>query len=247
MYAFKFGKNKIVFAKTSEILQEITSIINTTTKPAQIITLNSLIYLQSKFDFYSKKAIETAKLIICDSFSIALCCSLFSLRILKHQPGVELLEDLFFLSKKKNYKIFLFGGHNQVLEVVSNKLKKQGIEIVGIHHGYIFSPKDLTDEVVNYINETSTDILLVGLPTEIQESWIYKNLNKLKCKVIIGVGGSFDVLSGKLKRAPKFFRMLGLEWYFRTLQEPWRIFRIIKLPLAIVCFIFDCLESRLKI
>ncbi len=247
MYAFEFGENKIVFGNTSEIIQEIVSIINTTTKPAQIITLNSLIYLQSKFDFYSKKAIETAKLIICDSFGIALCCSLFSLRILKHQPGVELLEDLFFLSKKKNYKIFLFGGHNQVLEVLSDKLKKQGVEIVGTHHGYIFSPADLTNEVVNYINKKSPDILLVGLPTEIQESWIYKNLNKLNCKIVIGVGGSFDVLSGRLKRAPKFFRVLGLEWYYRALQEPWRIFRIIKLPLAVVCFIFDCLGSRLKI
>ncbi len=247
MYFFYFNKNKIIFAESAKILEEINCIIINSNKPSQIITLNSLIYLQSKFDYYTKKAVENAKLIICDSFGISLCCSLLSFKILKNQPGVELLEDLFFLSKNKNYKIFLFGSSKEVLEVLSKKLKEKGINIVGTHHGYIFHPKDLTDNVVNFINQSSPDILLVGLPTELQESWIYKNLNRLKCKVVVGVGGSFDVLSGKLKRAPKLFRILGLEWYFRTLQEPWRIFRIIKLPLAIVSFIFDYLEYKLKL
>jgi N-acetylglucosaminyldiphosphoundecaprenol N-acetyl-beta-D-mannosaminyltransferase len=127
--------------------------------------------------------------------------------------------------------------------LLQKNLKKQFcVDVVGYHHGYIFlDGKDFSEEIIDDINKKSVDILLVGLPTELQEHWIKKNIDKLNCKIVIGVGGSFDIISGRLKRAPKLFRILGLEWYFRLLQEPWRIKRILKLPLALTILFFDCL------
>ncbi len=246
MYVFRIGKIKVVFAKVEEILKQIESFLSKE-KPCQIVTLNSLIYLQSKIDYLTKKALEEAKLILCDSFGIALCCSIFSAKVLKHQPGIELIDHICCLAKEKNCKIYLFGANEIVVSNVAEKLKKEFlINVVGYHHGYIFlNNKDLSDKVVEEINKRSVDILFVALPTEIQEHWIKKHIDKLNCKVVIGVGGSFDIISGKLKRAPKLFRILGLEWYYRLLQEPWRIKRILRLPLAITILFFDCLYSKL--
>lgn len=247
MYTFYLGKVKISFGKTDEIVNIIDNFLSSQESfPHHIITLNSLIYLQSKFDFLVKKALKNAALVTCDSFWIALFCSIFSFKRLKHLPGVEMLENLFKLVKEKNYNVYLFGSTADVVKTTAKVLKeKYKINIVGYHHGYIFSSQVLQKQVIEDINRFLVDILLVGLPTELQERWICTNIDKLNCKVVIGVGGSFDVISGRLKRAPKLFRMLGLEWYYRMLQQPWRIVRILKLPLAITLFFFDCLSWRI--
>ncbi|MCS7152203.1 MAG: WecB/TagA/CpsF family glycosyltransferase [Endomicrobia bacterium] len=242
MYVFKVGKLQIYFAASNEIIQKLEKIIQTCKHPCQVVTLNLLIYLQSKFDLTTKKALENSELIICDSSWISLICSIFSLRHLKYLPGVEFINGLCKFAKEKNYTIFLFGGRENVVKTAAFKLSSEfGVRIVGFHHGYIFDSAE--NMVVERINKCVPDILLVGLPTELQESWIYKNINNLRCKLILGVGGSFDIISGRLRRAPKLFRKLRLEWYYRTLQEPWRIVRILKLPLAFSVFFFDCLIS----
>ena len=243
MYVFKLNDIKITFAEVKEIIDLIKNFLSNEKNPCQIVTLNSLIYLQSKIDPFVKKSLEEAKLVLCDSFGIALCCSIFSRRLLKHQPGVELIEHICELAKQNGYNIYLFGAKNEVVSSAAEKLKEQFcVDVVGYHHGYIFlDGKDLSEEIIDDINKKSVDILLVGLPTELQEHWIKKNIDKLNCKIVIGVGGSFDIISGRLKRAPKLFRILGLEWYFRLLQEPWRIKRILKLPLALTILFFDCL------
>ncbi len=245
MYVFKLNDIKITFANISEIIDLIKTFLSTEKNPCQIITLNSLIYLQSKICYLSKKALREAKLVLCDSFGVALCCSIFSGRFLKHQPGIELIEHICLLAKQNRYKIYLFGAKEEVVSVAAEKLKKKfSVDIVGYHHGYIFlGGEDLSEEIIEDINKRNVDILLVGLPTELQEGWIKEHIDKLNCKIVMGIGGSFDIISGRLKRAPKLFRVLGLEWYFRMLQEPWRIKRILKLPLALAILFFDCLEN----
>lgn len=248
MYVFSFPKNNIVFGTNQEIISQIDKIITTSIKPSQVITLNLLIYLQSKVDFYTGQALKHAQLITCDSFFISLVCSLVTLKILKSLAGVELVEDLLELASKKEYKVFLFGAKEEVVLLTAEKFKKRyNVNIVGVHHGFVFHPVDLTSEVIKKINLVNPDILLVGLPTEIQERWIYCNIDKLNCKVVIGLGGSFDVISGKIKRAPKFFRIIGLEWFYRLCLQPWRILRIIKLPIAAVMFIYDCIKGKFKL
>ena len=83
------------------------------------------------------------------------------------------------------------------------------------------------------IHEAAPDFLFVALNVPEQEKWIHRNLEALGIPVVMGVGGSFDVISGRMRRAPAWVRELGLEWVFRTLQEPWRLKRIVHLPVFV--------------
>ena len=91
--------------------------------------------------------------------------------------------------------------------------------------------------IIADINEKKPDLLLVGIGFPKQEKWIYNNIKNLNVKVAIGVGGSFDVMSGNVKRAPKIFIKLGLEWFYRLITQPTRIGRMMVLPLFMLVVI----------
>ncbi|HLD29505.1 MAG TPA: WecB/TagA/CpsF family glycosyltransferase, partial [bacterium] len=101
-----------------------------------------------------------------------------------------------------------------------------GLRIAGQADGY----SEDEEKTVEKIRRSGADILLAGLEMPRQEKWIRRNLHRLGVKAAIGVGGSFDVLSGALPRSPYFLRQMGLEWLYRFLLEPWRLGRIARLP-----------------
>ncbi|MFN3550333.1 MAG: WecB/TagA/CpsF family glycosyltransferase [Endomicrobiia bacterium] len=245
MFVYEINGIKIFFSKDfNETIKLIDTIITETKNPCQITTLNTLIYYQTKKDFETYLAVKNSKLVIADSFGITFFVNIFNFKFFKRQPGIELIDYLCLLSKRKNYKIYLLGSTKEVVSKTKFVLeKKYLLEICGAHHGYFLNSQNLTNEVIKDINAKSVDILLVGLPTEIQEKWIFKNLNKLNCRIVIGVGGSFDVISGKIPRAPRLFQIIGLEWYYRLLIQPSRIKRILKLPLAMIFLFFDFLKN----
>ncbi len=246
MFIYEINGIKIFFSRNfDETINLIDNILAKTKNPCQITTLNTLIYYQTKKDFETYLAVKNSKLVIADSFGITFFVNLFNFKFFRRQPGIELIHYIFLLSKRKNYKIYLLGSTEEV--VLKTKVvleKKYLLKIYGVHHGYFLNSQDLTEKVISDINSKSIDILLVGLPTEIQEKWIFKNLNKLNCKIVIGVGGSFDVISNTLPRAPKLFQIICLEWYYRLLIQPSRIKRILKLPLAIFFLFFDFLKNH---
>ena len=110
-------------------------------------------------------------------------------------------------------------------QVNALKEKYPNIKIVGTINGYEKDNKKIIDK----INKSKADIIFVALGSPKQELWITENMDKLCVKVYQGVGGSFDVFSGNIKRAPKWMQNCGLEWFYRLLKEPKRIFRQIKL------------------
>jgi N-acetylglucosaminyldiphosphoundecaprenol N-acetyl-beta-D-mannosaminyltransferase len=124
----------------------------------------------------------------------------------------------------------LGGAEGIAAKAAENMAKKyQGLEIAGVHHGYF----DETEEpkIIEHIRESGASFLLVALGVPKQEIWMNRHREELEGIVAIGVGGSFDVLSGKLRRAPLIWQRLGLEWLFRLIQEPWRWRRVKALPL----------------
>ena len=114
---------------------------------------------------------------------------------------------------------------------VNLREKYPGLKIAGTHHGYFDVITET--EVIAAVRKATPDILFVGLNVPFQEKWINTNLTALGVHVVIGIGGSFDVISGKIKRAPVAMQKIGLEWFWRLLLEPWRIKRIILLPVFI--------------
>jgi N-acetylglucosaminyldiphosphoundecaprenol N-acetyl-beta-D-mannosaminyltransferase len=115
-----------------------------------------------------------------------------------------------------------------ILERIFIKTDNPDINIVGIRDGY-FS-EDEESKIIELINSSNADVLLVALGAPRQERWIHQSKHRLTVKICIGVGGTFDVLAGKAQRAPEFFQKNGLEWLYRLYKEPWRFKRMMDLP-----------------
>jgi N-acetylglucosaminyldiphosphoundecaprenol N-acetyl-beta-D-mannosaminyltransferase len=145
--------------------------------------------------------------------------------LLENLNGTDMLPYLCENAVKNRFRIFLLGAQPGVAEKAkANLIKKfNGLQISGTQHGYF--GKEEEQKVIEKINKSKTDILLVALGVPKQEKWICGNLSKLQVKVAMGVGGLFDFYSGKIKRAPRWMREVGLEWLYRVLQEPKRMWR----------------------
>jgi N-acetylglucosaminyldiphosphoundecaprenol N-acetyl-beta-D-mannosaminyltransferase len=151
--------------------------------------------------------------------------------------GVDLMFDLCQLAAEKGWTVFFLGGRDGVAEGTAQRLQKQfaNLKVVGVYEGEAAAEFDQeTRRVIR-----PTDILFVAYGAPKQEKWIARNLPHLPVKIAIGVGGAFDFVSGRRKRAPQALRRLGLEWLWRLIQEPPRLPRIlnaaIKFPL-LVCW-----------
>ena len=144
--------------------------------------------------------------------------------------GYDLTQNIFSRIAGKNESVYFFGGAPGVASTAARQMKKvyPGLKIVGGHNGYFDAEEE--KKIIADIKRLSPSILLVGLGAPKQEKWIYEHLEEVGAKVAIGVGGSFDVMAGNVKRAPKLFRKLGLEWFYRLITQPTRWRRMMRLP-----------------
>ena len=188
-----------------------------------IVTVNPefIVEAQKKQEF--KNILNGADLAVCDGVGLVLA----SLGKLKRVTGVDLSEEL-LKGKIKSAKIFLLGGGEESTRILMDKYPQA---VVGAKRGGIVNNQtfilDNNEIILKKINESGADVLLVGFGQVKQEMWISRNFNKLpNIKVAIGVGGTFDYLSGSIKRAPKPLRLIGLEWLFRLMTQPQRFGRI---------------------
>lgn len=179
-----------------------------------------------------KKILNSANFCLCESKGLWLMARLLGKKLKQNIYGVDLIYNIIknFQFSISNFqsnpnsqfskpKIFLFGATQKIVEKAAEKL---GEKIVGFEHGY-----QNYDGVINRINQIKPDILLVGLGSPKQEEFIYENLNKMpSVKLAIGVGGAFDFISGRVKRAPRILQKIGLEWLWRLILKPQRIGRI---------------------
>ena len=135
-------------------------------------------------------------------------------------------------------KLYLFGGKPGVAEAAEEKLKEKYpfINIVGTHDGY-FAPEE-EKAIIDGINEKSPDILFVCLGAPLQEKWIFKNRERLSCRVMMGIGGSLDVFAGVTERAPVGWQKSGFEWLYRLIKEPKRFWRMLALPKFAITVLF---------
>lgn len=211
-------------------------------KPHLIVSLNPLTLLKANKDSEYKNIIKNSNLVLADGAGIIWASKFLKKPLKERITGIEILEYACKLSESHKYKLYFLGSKPDVIKKAAKKLKERYplSYITGFHHGY-FS-EDEEKELINSISSLGPDILFVGMGQPAQEKWIWNNLRLLNVPVCIGIGGSFDVISGQLKRAPKWMQKSGLEWLFRTLQEPKRIKEIAKLPV----FIFLVLKEKLK-
>ena len=191
-----------------------------------VVTPNPEIVMIAQKDLELKKIINSADLVIADGIGIVLASKFNKIKIKNRVAGYDLVQKFFSMSK--NYKIYFLFISTQIIELAKKNMQEKfkNINIVGAHNGFF----DNNEEIINQINLLNPDVLLVGMGAPKQEKWIYKYKDKLNAKVFIGIGGSFDVMSGKIKRAPTIFQKLGLEWFYRLIKQPKRFWRMLALP-----------------
>ncbi|HOV13044.1 MAG TPA: WecB/TagA/CpsF family glycosyltransferase [Spirochaetota bacterium] len=168
-------------------------------------------------------------LVIPDGYSIIYAAKYLKTPLKERVTGPDLMFKFMEISNEKGYKNYFLGAKEGVASLMAeNFLKKfSNLKISGIYSPP-FCDKFTNDEnnkIINMINESESDVLWVSFGCPKQEIWILENLNKLRVPVIAGVGAAFDFHSGNVKRAPKFIQKLRLEWFYRILQEPKRLWK----------------------
>ena len=156
-------------------------------------------------------------------------------------PGVEFIQELCAVAARSGRPIYLLGAAPGVAQSAADILaaRHKGLAIAGVRDGY-FTPEQ-EPAVLDEIRCAAPGALLVALGVPRQEFWIAAHLAELGVPVAMGVGGSFDVLSGRLRRAPGWMRTFHLEWLYRLVQEPWRWKRMLS---ALPTFAFLALASE---
>lgn len=159
-------------------------------------------------------------------------------------PGIELVIELMSALEKEGKSVFLLGGTCDVNQKMVNVLKEKhpNLKIAGVHHGFFKEEEDM----VRLIQTSGADVLFVAMGAPKQELFIAKHRDQLPCQLMMGVGGTFDVLTGNVQRAPQGFIRMNLEWLYRVLKEPVRIKRLKNSFVFMGWCLKDQVKQRLK-
>jgi N-acetylglucosaminyldiphosphoundecaprenol N-acetyl-beta-D-mannosaminyltransferase len=208
--------------------------------PHHVVTLDASMCVTARDDADLRRIVESAELVTPDSAGVLWACRRAGRELPERVSGVEIVERLCALSASRGYRLFFFGAGPGVADDAADRLREKypGCQIVGTRNGF-FTPDDET-EITARIREARPHILCVALGIPKQEKWIARNREALGVPVLIGVGGTFDVHSGRVKRAPKWMQRLNLEWLYRLAKNPRKIGKVMTLPK----FVWMTLRSR---
>lgn len=204
-----------------------------------VFTPNSEILLEAVRDREFERILNCGQLVVPDGIGVVIASRFYGTPVKERVAGFDLMTRLMSIADSRGSSVYLLGGKEGVAEEAAIKLTESygNLRIAGTRNGYF--EEDSEDNIINEINSSNADILLAALGAPKQEKFIYKHKDKLKVKIAMGVGGSLDVLAGKVKRAPKFYQKAGLEWFYRLLKEPGRIIRVMRIPKFIALAFYD--------
>lgn len=194
-----------------------------------VVTPNSDIMVKMQDDTELKEICDKADLILTDGQIVVKLSRYLGNPIKERVCMTDFVWDVFDLAIKKDYKVFLFGGKEDVLFKATENIKKRLPELNIVDS---YSPpfgfeknEEMLEEANRRIKASDADILIVFLGCPKQEKFIYQNKDKYQVPISITMGGCVDFIAGKVKRAPIWMQNIGLEWFYRFLQEPKRMFR----------------------
>lgn len=200
------------------------------------ITNTESLYYATKMLSHSQY-INKADFSCCDGFGVVLAGKMLGYNI-PRLHGPDLMLKCCEYGVERKWRHFFYGGKNGVPELLSKNLAEKfpGLITTG-SYSPPFRPLTLDEDeaIIKRINNAKPDILWVGLGLLKQERWIAEHIGKIKVAWMVGVGAAFDFHSGVIKRAPRFYRQIGLEWFYRTLFEP----RLVKRQLRGFAFLFS--------
>lgn len=194
-------------------------------KPNQHVVVNVAKLVMMQKDKAVRNIVNSCALINADGQGVVWGARLVGVKVPERVAGIDLFVNLVEVAADKGYKLFFFGAREEVLnKVISTfKAKYSELQIVGKRNGY-FNEND-ESKIVESIRNSKADILFVAMSSPKKEIFLNKYLQDMGVPFVMGVGGSFDVVSGVTKRAPLWMQKSGLEWFFRFLCEPQRMWK----------------------
>jgi N-acetylglucosaminyldiphosphoundecaprenol N-acetyl-beta-D-mannosaminyltransferase len=209
-------------------MQQTLSLINRAIqekKPIQHVVVNAakLVYMQSDQILY--RSVVESDLINADGKAVVWASRFLGQPLPERVAGIDLMQNLVTLAAEKGYKIFFLGAKEDVLQEVVRKYSQTYSQeiIAGYRNGYFSIEEE--PKIARQIAESGADILFVAISSPKKEIFLNRYKEIINTSFIMGVGGSFDIVAGKTKRAPLWMQKSGLEWFYRLLQEPRRMWK----------------------
>ncbi len=227
--AFPLHGLKVHDVTVAETMDQIDGYVKSGS-PHHIITLDASMCVTAKEDKELFKIVSNAALVTPDSAGVLWACKKLGHPLRERVSGVDLVEQLCELSPSKGYKLYFFGSAPGVTDDAAERFRQRfpGCHIVGTRNGF-FKPEE-SEEIAGQIKETGADILFVAMGIPKQEKWIAHFGAQTGAKVLIGVGGSFDVHSGRVERAPVWIQKINMEWLHRLIKNPKKYAKVLTLP-----------------
>lgn len=215
----------------SETLRRIECEFLSGAEPKTVVAVNPEKIIRAQNDPALMQFLREASLLIPDGIGVVIAARLFGLGNIERVPGSELMPEICEIAERTGHPIFLLGAAPDVNASVASVLSTRypRLKIAGRHDGY-FSNSEI-DTILQMINNSGARVLFLALGSPKQEFWMQECLSRLPgIRVCQGVGGTFDVIAGRVKRAPPLFLKLHLEWLYRLLSQPKRLLRQTALP-----------------
>lgn len=209
-----------------------------------VVTANAEMIYHGSRDRELARIIKKAEMVTADGAGVVLASRILGNPVPERVAGYDLMTECLQEAAGKGIPVYFLGARPQVLEQAVNKAQKRfpGLNVAGSRHGYFH--EDDEEDIVQEIRSLKPSLLLVALGVPKQEKWISRYREKLPPCAVIGVGGSFDVLAGKLTRAPGWMQRAGLEWLYRLAKEPARIGRAAVLPAFLLQVFLQALHIK---
>jgi N-acetylglucosaminyldiphosphoundecaprenol N-acetyl-beta-D-mannosaminyltransferase len=190
-----------------------------------IVTANASHLCMMRHDPELAQACRAANLTVADGMSVVWALRASGQSAPERVPGVDLMGRLLAAAGANRLRVYFLGARREVVTalVEMSRVQHPGVEIAGFRDGY-FGPED-HQTIVEEIRASGAHMLFVGMPSPFKETWCERHRQRLEVPVIMGVGGSFDVLAGFIRRAPRWAQALGLEWLWRLLMEPRKLWK----------------------
>ena len=214
-------------------------------EPHHVVTANPIMVMKALEDERYGAVMRSAPFVVPDGTGIVWAASYVGVPVKERVTGFDLLHKLMEVGEHYQWRVYILGAQRQVVEQAVLRLKQQypSVQIVGWRDGFFCSEED--ERVIDAIRETRPHLLFVARGVDTQEPWIGKYKSQLNVPLMMGIGGSLDIISGRCKRAPTAWQKLRIEWLYRLIKEPKRATRMLALP-KFVCKVMALKRATIR-
>lgn len=213
--------DKLTMDETIKLIDD--SIASKTHLHHVVVNAAKMVHMQS--DKELRESVVNSDIINADGQAVVWASRFLGQPLKERVAGIDLMQNLVKLAYEKGYKVFFFGAKEEIVKGVVDRYSKEYSQdiIAGYRNGYF--KKEEEENIAKQISDSGADILLVAISSPTKEIFLNTYKNIINTPFIMGVGGSFDVVAGKVTRAPLWMQNAGLEWFYRFLQEPRRMWK----------------------